>query len=169
MRRSVREASERLQSILEDFTSGQIRSAIRALEKRGADVSAIEGLLPGPTVDRRVPEGRAQKNAVLVQSKAVIALQDSEPGKFAVLDEFERLLRERRLYSETSSLRYLCASLDKTFPRLKNRRDMISRLMSLLAPRSLEDIESFVTGAIPAGQRADDEFKRLADYIIGGR
>ena len=169
MRKAVVEAAaDRIGLILEEYSRSEIAAAIRLLRENGIDSSPFKALAPSRPKRSGASGSTPKRDPKLVRSKATTALKETDPAKFEVLSEFEKLLREGQLYPQTADLRTLGDRLEKGFPDLKNRRDLISRLMGCLAQRSLDEIRAVVKDAIPAGERARDEYHKLATYIIRG-
>src|SRR3989442_12298088 len=97
-------------------------------------------------------------------------LEHQDRDKYRVLSEFDSLLREGCVLPTVNDIRRLGESLTKDFTARSSRRDSISKLMDVLAAKSLHEI-TIVVDAVLSNDKLDatkSDYERLADFIITG-
>jgi len=105
-----------------------------------------------------------------ITSRAVLALKGKDAEKFHVLSEFDALIRRGQLLPTNDDLRRFGERLTKDFEPKKARRETLSSLMSVLAGRSVKDIEELIEFSASFGVAGNtDEYQRLAHYLIKGK
>lgn len=160
------DAASAIARILEGLDDDELAATFEALKRRGIRFNQVRPkAIQSEARPRKDATGAGERP---VQSKAVASLKDADPAKYEVLDEFEKLLRNYSLFKETSSLRDFALRLDKSFPKVKARRELISKLMALLASRRLPELQRLVAESVPASQRSQDDYRKLAEFIIRG-
>jgi hypothetical protein len=168
----VSQLALRIAEIEEEFSKGEIREAIKILEQRGS-TSSVKTLLLRDVV-RRAPNPRRKRKTKLIEdqrSKAVLDLEHRDPEKYAVLSEFDALLRKGSVLPEVVELKMLGKSLSKTFSSKSSRREAISKLMTVLAEKPLLEIREVVRNILSShqGDDGDSDYYKLAQFIITGK
>src|SRR5262249_43559290 len=149
----------------------EIREAVNLLKRRGASSELTSRLASKSIKKAERPKHKQRRKALEEQhSRAVLELVDKDPEKYAVLSEFDTLLRRGSILPETVELKTIGKSLSKTFPNKSSRRDVISSLMRILSNRSLPEIKEVVTNILDAhrSETDDNDYYNLAQFIIKG-
>ena len=172
MKNRVSQLALRIAEIEEEFSKGEIRQAVKVLEQRGSP-SSVKTLLLRDAV-RHAPKPRRKRKTKLIEdqrSKAVLDLEHKDPEKYAVLSEFDALLRKGSVLPEIVELKMLGKSLSKTFSSKSSRREAISKLMSVLAEKPLPEIREVVRNILSnhQGDDGDSDYYKLAQFIITGK
>ncbi len=164
--------AQRITAIEKEFSKHEIESAVKLLEKEGSASPLFTYLSDGMKISKRRPKPRRRKKPIQDQrSKAVMRLEHQEPDKYRVLSEFDSLLRKGSLLPRVNDIRRLGESLTKNFTSRSSRRDSISKLMDVLAARSLHEITTVVDGVMSNDEAdtGESDYQRLADFIITGK
>lgn len=165
--------ASRIAAIEDGFSASEIREAVKLLEHRRSTSSVQAFLLRDVAVppDKKPRRKRKSKPVDEQHSKAVLELEHKDPEKYAVLSEFDALLRKGSVLPEVTELKMLGKSLSKTFSTKSSRREAISRLMRVLAEKPLSEIRQVVRNVISTHQDndRDSDYYRLAQFIITGK
>ena len=164
--------ARRITAIKKEFSKREIESAVKLLEERGSASPLFAYLSNGMKGSKRRPTPRRRKKTIQDQrSKAVIRLEHQEPEKYRVLSEFDSLLRKGSVLPRVHDIRRLGESLTKDFTSRSSRRDSISKLMDILAARSLHEITTVVNAVLSNDvlDSGESDYQRLADFIITGK
>ncbi|WP_367189480.1 hypothetical protein [Burkholderia sp. Ed8] len=162
--------------LLEEYSDGELQEAVELLRKRGYGTSLLD-FLSGkrepphrPTSSSAASRPMKTKPMEEITSRAVFALKDKDAEKFRVLSEFDKLIRRGQLLPTNDDLRRFGERLTKDFEPKKARKETISSLMSVLAGRSVKDIEELIEFSASFGVAGNtDEYQRLAHYLIKGK
>jgi len=159
----------RIALIKEEFSEKEILEAVKFLEEQETS-SALLAYLAGRETMKGTPRvSRRAKKAIHEQrSRAVIALEKTEPEKYRVLSEFDSLLRRKEILPNLGDIRQLGERLSKDFSARNSRRDLISKLMKLLSERPIEEVREVVENTISSSHPRDSGYQQLADFIITG-
>ncbi len=163
--------TRRITAIKKEYSKREIQMAVRLLEQQGSS-SELSGHLvnrvKGPT---RRAKPRKKKPIQEQRSKAVIRLQHEDPDKYRVLSEFDSLLRKGAVLPKVTDIKRLGESLTKEFNSRSSRRDSISKLMEILAAKSLREITTTVDTVLSNDESdtGKSDYQRLADFIITGK
>jgi len=169
MNKRTRLAALRIALIEEEFTRQEIREAVRILEGDAVSPELLARLLEnGDGASGSAGRSRRRRPLHLQQSRPVAALRDSEPDKYALLSQLDRLLREGKILPHVDDIRRLGESLSKGFSSRRSRRDAISKLMGVLAARPLEEIRETFDQLASSSATSEAGYQELADFIIGG-
>lgn len=169
----VSQLASRIAEIEEGFSAREIRAAVKLLEHKRPPTPVEAFLLQNGDMPPRKKPPRKKKRKPIEEehSKAVLDLEQKDPEKFAVLAEFDALLRKGSVLSEVAELKRLGKSLSKSFSTKSSRREAISKLMKVLSERSLPEIRQVVATILSTHQDndPDSDYYRLAQFIITGR
>ncbi|MFY9620149.1 MAG: hypothetical protein WAM70_09330 [Pyrinomonadaceae bacterium] len=164
--------ARRITAIRKEYSKREIETVLQMLEEQGGSSSLFRQLGRGMNPHYHRTQSRQRKKPIHEQrSRAVIMLQQHDPEKYEVLSEFDSLLREGSVLPKVNDIKCLGESLTKDFKSRNSRRDVISKLMEVLASRPLEEIKK-VVGAVLTNNRPeteDSDYQRLADFIITGK
>ena len=172
MKSRVSSLAQRIRSIEEEFSENEIRMALMLLEQERSSSPLFADLANGKRSSRhRLTPPRRNKKNQDQKSKAVISLEHKDPGKYRVLSEFDSLLRKGSVLPKVNDIRRLGESLTKDFISKRSRRESISRLMTVLADRSLDEITAVVSAILSNGEldNGESDYQRLAHFIITGK
>lgn len=163
----------RIAAIIEEFQEKDILRAIRLLEEQGSSSSLLT-YLAGSKKQTNTRPKTTRKNGKSIEeqrSKAVLELEYKDPEKFQVLSEFDSLLRKSLVLPEVEDIKRLGERLSKNFSARSSRRESISKLMLLLADKSMDQIRDIVTSTLSNARvdEKDSDYQRLAQFIITGR
>lgn len=162
----------RIAAVSEEFSETEIREAVKLLEQQGSTSALLSYLLANVKHQQTRPR-RSRKSKLIEdqRSKAVLELEHKNPEKYEVLSEFDALLRKGSVLPEVVEVKRLGKSLSKTFSSKSSRREVISRLMMLLAERPLPEIREVIRNVLAAhqGEDGDSDYYKLAQFIITGK
>lgn len=172
MKNRVSLLATRIAAIQEEFSKTEIREAVKLLKGQGS-TSEAQAYLARDWVDHGSKPKRKRKTKPIEdqRSKAVLDLAQKDPEKYAVLSEFDILLRKGSILPEVVELKMLGKSLSKTFSSKSSRREVISKLMKVLAERPLPEIRE-VVGDVLSTRKSDiddSDYYKLAQFIITGK
>ena len=172
MKNRVSQLALRIAEIEEEFSKGEILEAVKVLEQRGS-ASSVKTFLVRD-VEHQSPKTRRKRKTKLIEnqrSKAVLELEHRDPEKYAVLSEFDALLRKGSVLPEIVQLKMLGKSLSKAFSSKSSRREAISKLMTVLAEKPLTEIREVVRVILSShqGDDSDSDYYKLAQFIITGK
>lgn len=172
MNSRVSSLARRITAIKKEFSEREIQRAVKLLEKdsSGSPLSAYLSNGTKSTTRRAKSPGR-RKTSLDQRSRAVLRLQHQDPEKYRVLSEFDSQLRKGRVLPKVNDIRNLGESLTKDFTSRSSRRDSISKLMEILATRSLDEIAEVVDAVLSVDEQDNEksDYQRLADFIITGK
>jgi len=165
--------ASRIAEIEHGFSEREIREAITLLKRKRSHSSVQAFLLHNGNMPRnkKPRSSRKRKSIEEGRSKAVLDLELKDPEKYAVLSEFDTLLRKGTVLHEVVELKKFGKSLSKTFSTKSSRREAISKVMKLLSEKPLSEIRQIVANALSA-HRSDDrdsDYYKLAQFIITGK
>ncbi len=172
MKSRVSLLATRIAAIQEEFSRSEIREAVKLL-KQQSSTSEAQAQLAHDWVNRGSKPKRKRKTKPIEaqRSKAVLDLAQEDPEKYAVLSEFDILLRKGSILPEVMELKMLGKSLSKTFSSKSSRREVISKLMKVLAERPLPEIREVITAILSTrkSENDDSDYYKLAQFIITGK
>ncbi len=172
MKNSVSLIALRIAAIKEEFSEDEILQAVKFLEEQGSTSAVLTHLASRKReIGTRRKRGHKVKSIEDQRSKAVLELQHKDPEKFHVLSEFDSLLRKSSILPEVSDIKRFGERLSKDFAPRSSRRESISKLMTLLADRSLDEIREVVKASLSTARidERDSDYQRLAQFIITGK
>jgi hypothetical protein len=173
MKSRVSLLAQRITAIREEFSESEIQSALKRLEKQdsASQVRAPLGSVKKTSRLRPTSHRRKKKTTQDQRSKAVIRLEHQDPEKYRVLFELDSLLRNGSVLPRVNDITRLGESLTKDFTSRGSRRDSISKLMTVLASRSFDEISTVVNAVLSNRELQNDEsdYQRLARFIITGK
>lgn len=156
-------------ALFESHSEREWRLALDMLAKHGVDGGILEGLA---SIAKKKPVvgGRSASKKGRPDAKGLLSsLRETEPEKYEVLSEFERLLKNKQVLETHEGLRRFAESLSKDFIAGKSRADSINPLLRILLPKSTVEIEREISKVASFGVRGDtDGYLRLAKYLIKG-
>jgi hypothetical protein len=161
----------RIAAIKAEFTEMEIHEAVKLLEDHGSRselLAYFAGLRPTSSTNRN--RGSKATSIENQRSKAVVELEHQDPDKFQVLSEFDSLIRRSQVFPDLDDIKRLGEKLSKEFEPRNSRRELISKLMALLADRPLDEIREIVKVSLSTSQvdKKDNDYQRLAQFIITG-
>lgn len=165
--------ASRIAEIEDGFSKTEIREAVKLLEHRRSSSAVQVFLRHDENVRTPKKPRRKRKNKPIEdqRSKAVVDLEHRDPEKYAVLSEFDALLRKGSVLPEVVQLKRLGKSISKAFSTKSSRREAISRLMKALAEKPLSEIRQVISNVLVAHQDndPDSDYYKLAQFIITGK
>lgn len=175
MRKSLSKLVRQLEAVLDGNLDADVAEALLVLSRKKKFSTLFPGGRNTPAKLASTNSNRQKQTTPLPspkasppQSKVVAALKEVDPQKYEVLLEFEGLLRRGKLYESLPDLRTFADRLQKGFPRLKSRSEVISKLMAILAELPIEQITQIVGEAMQSQERTTDDYQRLARFLIRG-
>jgi hypothetical protein len=172
MKSRVLQIALQIALIKEQFTEKEILEAVKLLEEQNTSSALLAHLSACETQPKNSKEsGRKSKPINEQWSKTVKKLESNDPEKFGLLSDFEKLLRQRKVFPKLNDVRRLGGQLSKDFAPRKSRREVISQVMTLLVGKPIEEIEKIVKDSVPTTLFDDDEseYQQLARFIITGK
>lgn len=171
MKSRVPSLARRITAIKQEFSESEIRRALRLLERQSSPSLLSAYLTNVKDQTRRSTPRRGKKARQDQRSKAIIRLEHSDPDKYRVLSEFDSLLRKGGALPKVNDIRRLGESLTKDFSSTSSRRSSISKLMSVLADRPLDEITTVVKAVLSTGtpENGESDYQRLVHFIITGK
>jgi hypothetical protein len=163
----------RIAQLLNDHSKNELRDAIEVLHKHGYEGELLTYLASRRPAEQRIiraPSMSKVKPAEEITSRAVLRLKGTDPEKFRVLSEFDSMVRRGQLLPTHEDLRKFGERVSKTFEPKKARKETIGALMTVLATRTIKDIEELMEFSASFGVSGNtDEFQRLARFLIKGK
>lgn len=163
----------RLAQLLEEHSESELSEAILLLEKHGRRSKLLDYLAHRKvecSVEKKRQSERPVRKIEYSTSRAVLNLRDSDPDKFRLLSEFDLMVRRAQVLSTLEDMKRFGERISKDFQPRKSRKETIGVLLSILAERSLTEIEQLMEFAATFGIAGDtDEYQRLAQFLIKGR
>ncbi len=172
MNTRVSSLARRIAAIEKEFSEREIQQAVKLLEKDSSSSQFSAYLSNGTkSTTRRAKSPRRRKANLDQRSRAVLRLERQDPEKYRVLSEFDFLLRKGRVLPKVNDVRNLGESLTKDFTSRNSRRASISKLMEILATRSLDEVTEVVDSVLSVDDQDNgkSDYQRLADFIITGK
>jgi hypothetical protein len=164
--------AHRIALIKAEFSENDILAAVKMLEEKGTS-SAILEYLSGRPIHAAITKeiGRKTKPVAEQRSKAVLDLEHKDPDKFKLLSEFDSLLRKGSVFPHLDDIKRLGERLSKDFTPRNSRREIVAKLMVLLAGRPIDEIKEIVKEALSSAQldNKSDEYQELAQFLITGK
>ena len=176
MSEKSRVAALRIAQLREEYSPKELADAVSLLKRFGGTSDLLE-YLSGNKADVRPgtagsirDASRVSKPLDQITSRAVKDIADSDPKKHEILKEFDRLLRQGRVFETNSEIRRFGEAVSKEFRSGPTRKDNISALMTVLTSLSLGDLSEVVNDALrkSSSEKADD-YQRLAQYLMRGK
>ena len=169
----VSQLATRISEIEKEFSKTEIRKAVKLLEQRGS-TSRVQAFLlnDGEGSPTSKPRRKHRRRPVEEErSKAVLDLEHKDSEKYALLSEFDALVRKGSVLPEVIEIRMIGESLSKRFSCKSSRRDAISKLMKVLAEKPLPEIRRVVGDVLSthSGDDGDSDYYKLAQFIITGK
>lgn len=162
----------RIALLLEEHSERELQSAVKLLRERGTRSGLLDFLSgerePAP------PKSKIQTSPIRpieeTTSQAVLQLQETDPDKYRLLSEFDKMVRGGQVLATLDDLKRFGERISKDFRPRKSRKDTISHLVANMAERPLTDIERLMEFAASFGVAGDtDEYQRLAQFLIKGQ
>src|SRR5690349_15818631 len=124
MKKRVLQAALRIALVREEFSDEEIREAVELLEN-GEDTIGLLSFLSGKDKKSEARQSTKPKENIAFEqrSKAVLALENTDPEKYRLLSEFESSLHRNRLLPHIGELRSLGEKLSKGFSGRNSRKD----------------------------------------------
>src|SRR5260370_55367 len=169
MKSRVSSLVRRISAIREEFSESEIRRALRLVEKDSSTSQLFAHLTNNTKGSKRRPTPPRRKTTTEEsRSKAEIRLEHRDPEKYRVLSEFDSQLRKGAVLTKVNDIKQPGESLTKDFTSRNSRRDSISKLMAVLANRSLDEITTVVNIILLNGdlENGESDYQRLAHFII---
>jgi hypothetical protein len=165
-------AALRIALIREEFSESDILEAVRLLEEAGTTSALFSFLARRETQPRTAGKGsnRRSGSSGSSRSRALMEVEKTDPEKFRILDEFERLIRLGTILPDLEDIRKLGERLSKRFVAGKSRKETIGRLMALIADLPLETVRQVIKESLSSVNLSRDSgYQDLANFIIRGR
>lgn len=162
----------RIAQIIEENSDRDIQAAVELLESRGIRAPLLDFLAhrASRAANKYLRKGSGSLSRGASSVTPLRALQESDPDKFRILKEFDRMLRRGQALTTLEDLKRFGERISKDFKPRKSRKDSIPALIALLAERPTPDLEALIRFAMSFGVRADaDEYQRLSRFLIKGR
>ena len=166
----------RIAQILEEHTDSEVLDAISILKKAGTTsdllkylASATKNQLP-PSKSTAAVHSSSSKPLDQITSKAVRDLENTEPDKYKILVEFEKLVRQGKVLETNESVRRFGETVSKDFRARTARKDNISALMSALAILQVGELDNLLKRVLDSSpRRGSNEYHNLAEFLIRGK
>jgi hypothetical protein len=173
MSRSTLTLALRIAQLIEAHSEKEIRAAVSLLEKHGVGSELLsfvarrrDSFVPKvkpSAMDARLSQGNTA-------SRAMLQFRESEPEKFHVLSEFDRMIRRGQVLTAPEDLKRFGQQVSKDFRPKKSRKETIGPLMATLAERPLPELRKLIEFAASFGVAGGtDEYQRLAQFLIKGK
>ena len=162
----------RIAQIIEENSERDIRAAVALLDSRGIGGPLLDYLARRSQIINTSPRAGAARNerASLNIQHVMRGLRESDPNKFRILSEFDRMLRHGHVLTTFEDFKRFGERVSKDFQPRKSRKESIPGLIGLLAQRSTVELEDLIRLAAASGTRGDaDEYQRLAHFLIKGK
>lgn len=169
MSSKIKPAALKILLIQEEFTEKEIREAIKLIQGEGVSTPLFRYLnKEQPNSSKK--QKRGSKPLDGQRSKAVLELENKDPEKFAILSEFDLLLRKGVILKRLEDIKGFANRISKDFPKVKARKEGISKLMGLLSNMPLEKIKTIIEETINESKfkLKRSEYQELAQFIIHG-
>ena len=176
MKKNVNSLALRIAQIQEEHSPEEIADAIALLNRYGT-ISELLNFLATSVSNERKKKIRKQststpktKSIEQVTSNAVRKLENSDPIKYQILLEFDKVVRSGKVLQTNEALRRFGERLSKEFRSRNNRKDNISTLMTLLSQMPESDLNYWLKQVYensPAQQ--SNEYQKLATFLIRGK
>ena len=165
----------RIALIIEEASPDELGKAIDILMRSGYDSDLLRylatisiGLVTNPPGKSPVST-MADKPIGQVASKSVLDFEKTNPEKYQVLAEFDRLVQKREVFATNESLRKFGQKISKEFRSGNTFKDNVGVIMATLASMSQHEMERNIRLALDISSRSEaDEYRNLANYLIHG-
>jgi hypothetical protein len=171
MNSKIKRAALKISLIQEEFTEKEISAAIKLIQGKSDPTTLLRYLNKEQFYStKKKKQKRTTKPFEEQQSKAVMDLEDKDPEKFMILSKFDMLLRKGVVLKKLDDIKDFANRLSKDFPKVKARRDGISKLMGLLVVMPIDHIKINIEQAISESNSKleSSEYQELAQFIIHG-
>ncbi len=173
MNSNVKQIALKICLIKEEYPEKDIFEAMKLLQKEGINFEILNLLDVSKTSDsisKANKPGKKSKSINKQRSKAVIELENKEPEKYQLLSRLDSLIRERRILPKLDDIKDFGEQISKDFAPKSSRRDAISKLMTLIANLSTDEIKELMSNIPPSSvtENHDDDYQELARFIIKG-
>jgi hypothetical protein len=160
--------------LIEANTERDLRAAVALIEEHGIGSPLLDLLTyrhPRASEKPARTNSDARRAAPYPRvSRAISEIRDSDPDKFRLLTEFERMLSRGHVLATFEDLKRFGETISKDFRPRKSRKESIPSLIGLLVQRPTADLEDLIRFAASFGVGADaDQYQRLARFLIKGR
>lgn len=160
--------------IQEEYSDSDIQKAIELLDNAGNSITLTKYLKDRLNLTSRrkrkiTDNARNTKPSTEQQSRSVIELKGVDDEKYALLLEFDRLIRRNEVLNSIEEIRRLGERLDKHFVASRTRGEAISRLMAILVVHPIDEIRDIIKSSITSSSSRNSEYRDLAQFIIEGR
>jgi hypothetical protein len=174
MNSKVVQIALRISLLKEEFSEAEITEAVKFLEEQGSASALLAFLAGRKTVDFTFEKKRSRHKSKPLKeyrSKAVLELEDNDPEKYQLLAEFDSLIREGKILPKLEDIKKLGERLSKDFAPKNSRREAISKLMSLIANRPVDEIGEIIRRTLSSAQfeNQNSDYQELARFIISGK
>ncbi len=170
MKARVRLAVLKILLLKEEFSEKELSEAVSIITEKKE-----EELLKWLAQDngRRDRKKSASPKRIDEQkSKVVLAIKDSEPERYTILNKMDELMRKGVLLPKMQDFRRVGAEISKNYDAGKYRKEAISRLMEILVKEPMDRLEDLdkklMDQAENTGQK-QDEYQNLAAFLIHGK
>ncbi len=171
MNSNIRRAALKILLIQEEFTEKEVHEAIKLIQRRENSTTLFQYFSENQAdSSKKQKQKRDTKPFDKQRSKAVSDIENKEPEKFAILSEFDTLLRKGRVLKRLNDIKEFANRISKDFPEIKSRKDGVSKLMSLLVGMSVEQIKEAIKNVVSESEAKleNSEYQELAQFIIQG-
>ena len=165
MNKRIRQAVLRILLLQEEFTQNELAEAATVVSDGDAN-SLIELLSRKKPSASHASAKRPQKNGQHL-SKAVQNIKDTDPERYELLSDFERMIREESVLPTMVEIRKLGAKTGKDFKPGKGRREMIPKLMGGLIELPMQEMRELIADAVDAAD-GESDYHTLAEFLIHG-
>lgn len=176
MKKTAQSLALRIAQISEEHTATEISEAIGILKSYGTGSDLFTYLATATKKERRKLKkkdpvrGGMLKPIDQIISKVVRDIEKSNPSKYQILVELDKLVRQGKVLETNEDLRRFGETVSKDFRPRRTRRDSISALMAILVLLPEPDLEQLVERVLyNSPKQQPDEYQNLARYIIHGK
>lgn len=157
--------------IKEKFSETDILEAVKLMEEQGTSSALLAYLANRNAKTTTSKVTHRKKQPVEEQrSEVLIELENKEPEKYAVLIEFDSLLRQCKILPKLSEIKKLGKQLSKDFSAKNSRADTINKLVSMLVNHPIEKIKEIIQNASsPPANVQVDEYVQHSNFLITGK
>lgn len=172
MSRSTLALALHIARLIEEHSEKDIRAAVSLLEEHGIKSELLTFVArqgrKSATSSMRSSELPASHTAAT--NRALMHLRESEPEKFHVLSEFDRMIKRGQVLTTAEDLKRFGQQVSKDFQPRKSRKETIGPLIAMLTARPLSELKNLIELATSFGVEGNaDEYQRLAEFLIKGK
>jgi hypothetical protein len=172
MKNRILQIALKIALLMEEYSEADIVEAVRLLGEKGSS-SALFAHLRGCKGSSKttLDSPRKAKRLDAQRSKAVIDLEQKDPEKYRILSESDSLLRQGSVLPRLEDIMRLGEQLSKDFAPKRSRKEAISKLMTLLAQKPIDEIKQIHDSIISSASldKKKSGYQELAQFIITGK